>query len=149
MSDMMDSPEKCSCEWVKGDSPECPWHGTTEAQIVQAETKWRSTKPWITDEWLEWWKGLDHSRCSQSSDDLHALGVEAYYAAPGYLKCHSMHCPDCGKPTGSQGHHPCPERKDRYAYVEEPDGTRHAIYKDSAFTETKMIRPLDPPPSVP
>lgn len=86
----------------------------TPAQLKAAEDSWRSTKPWITDEWMEWWKGLDHSNCGYYGGDTIEETLEQQYW-PGYLRCRSMHCPDCEKPTGSQGHRFCPEREKKKA----------------------------------
>lgn len=74
--------------------------------IAEAEKNWR--QPWMTDEWLAWWKELDHAFCSQSSDNL---DYELFQELPGYMKCYSMHCPDCGKSCGGQGHYNCPVRE--------------------------------------
>ena len=60
---------------------------------------WR--QPWMTDEWIEWWKSLDHSRCTR---------MEMNLDKEPYELCHSMHCLDCGRSTGGQGHYNCPER---------------------------------------
>jgi hypothetical protein len=88
-----------------------PVHTTDEAQELVAKrdkaiADWR--QPWMDDEWLAWWKGLNHGGCSQYID---AVDFEVAKLLPGYVKCHSMHCPDCGKSTGGQGHMNCPVRE--------------------------------------
>jgi hypothetical protein len=67
--------------------------------MSNSEAEWRQW--WMDDAWVEWWKSLDHSNC----------GVYDLGSFPAtYLTCRDMHCPDCGKKTGSQGHINCPER---------------------------------------
>lgn len=75
--------------------------------VAKAEADWR--QPWMTDEWMGWWTSLDHAFCSQYADGPEDFEIKQ--AMPGYMKCHSMHCPDCGKSCGGQGHFSCPERK--------------------------------------
>lgn len=75
-------------------------------KVADAEADWR--QPWMTDEWLTWWKGLDHAGCSQYIDGVE---FEVVKLLPGYVMCHSMHCPDCGKSCGGQGHYNCPVRE--------------------------------------
>lgn len=60
-------------------------------------SEWR--QPWMSDEWLKWWKSLDHSGCTRYTLDENA---------PAYEQCHSMHCDHCERSTGSQGHTNCP-----------------------------------------
>lgn len=81
----------------------------TDPVPTTPEEKWR--RPWMTDEWVENWKSLDHTMCTQFVDAVPPLSIEEYYALPAYIKCRSMHCPDCGKRTGSQGHLNCPGRE--------------------------------------
>lgn len=62
----------------------------------KTEEEW--LPPWATPEWLAWWKSLDHSSCTQYFMDPDV---------PAYIRCHSMHCPKCNRPTGGQGHFNC------------------------------------------
>ena len=65
---------------------------------------------YMTPEWLKWWKSLDHTCCSFYGP-APGQTMEEYNAMPFYQQCRSMHCSDCGRTTGSQGHRNCPERK--------------------------------------
>jgi hypothetical protein len=56
--------------------------------------------PWATPEWLEWWKSLDHTMCTQA-------GYSPESDVPAYIRCMSMHCPTCNRTTGGQGHFDC------------------------------------------
>jgi hypothetical protein len=59
------------------------------------------------DEWFadhphlgrEWWMSIDHSNCAVYPD-----GLDYDFDAPMYQQCRSVHCPQCGQRTGSQGH---------------------------------------------
>lgn len=55
---------------------------------------WTPPQHW-TAEVIEYWKSLDHDLCTR-------YGLN--FDAPAYEQCHSMHCPQCGKRTGGQGH---------------------------------------------
>lgn len=52
--------------------------------------------PWWSPETVEYWKNLDHTMCTLYP------GIDP--DTPAYQRCHSMHCPDCGRSTSSQGH---------------------------------------------
>lgn len=60
-------------------------------------TEWQPPQFW-EDKDIEYWKSLDHSECG-------IYDIQAWMdGAPFYQLCRSMHCGDCGRKTGSQGH---------------------------------------------
>lgn len=60
------------------------------------EAEWTPPDYWTPEE-VEYWKGLDHFMCTH-------YGFLDISMERGYATCHSMHCPECGKSTSSQGH---------------------------------------------
>lgn len=77
------------------------------------DKKWRQSLGLLhnTDDWVIYWKSLDHSNCGKYGAGDTVEEIQANFERPDYQQCRSMHCPDCGKTTGSQGHRNCPERK--------------------------------------
>lgn len=70
--------------------------------MYQPKTEAEWLPPWATPEWLEWWKSLDHTNCTQYFMDPDV---------PAYIRCHSMHCPKCNRSTGGQGHFNCQQER--------------------------------------
>jgi hypothetical protein len=75
--------------------------------------EWVPRSDW-DDEDIEHWKSLDHTFCTQY---INGADVESWAEIPAYQRCHSMHCPQCGKSVSSQGHlnreGVCPTPEDR------------------------------------
>lgn len=90
-------------------------------------------QPWMSDEWVEWWKSLDHSNCATYS-------LNEFYAS--YETCRDMHCPDCGKRTGGQGHMKCPERTPETQRVADERGSFAHWVTDAVNREAEACEDL-------
>jgi hypothetical protein len=62
------------------------------AKVPVTEDEWFDQHPWLD---REQWMAADHSLCTHYMEDRNL---------PDWQACRSMHCPQCGKRTGGQGH---------------------------------------------